>query len=95
MKAGTVQLRITGDARLAAAQVTLAAVRLRHAAERTGRAYKALGTVVCYAQERQDAEAEHRIGLIRRDLDPCIDVQLVTTNEGFCRVVVRRLGGWQ
>lgn len=49
-----------------------------------------------YGQQRQWAERLHDLGRAAQILMPDAgwDVQRVTTSEGCCRVVVRRLGGW-
>ncbi len=44
--------------------------------------------------ERDRAQRELAFGQREADRDPSVQAICVTTNEGRCRVVVRRLGGW-
>jgi hypothetical protein len=58
------------------------------------RQVREFGDLVRYLGEREDAARRLVLGRALQAADPRWDVQVVTTNEGRCRVVVRKLGGW-
>jgi hypothetical protein len=77
--AGTLAVNVSVDSsRLAQQVVRAAAAVVQFFAE------------LDHAREREQARQEYRFGQLLQKLDPRWEVFTVTTNEGRCRVVVRR-----
>lgn len=87
MSTGTVALKISIDTRRLRRQFSQARFVVGMAGIRFNAAFERIG----------DRELGRRELAFARDLqtdNTGWDVQVVTTNEGRCRVVARQLGGW-